>query len=177
MHGRLTSLPSSQLYRRFSVEEVVEFGDLVHDKNLLHIPPVSSWDEAREEHSQLDALLDSGLIQFIDEENQESLSAFKPLVHGIFVSSLFSSIFGTLSPGCVYMNQTLQFAAPVYVEDRVVAKVDIEKIRKWRKGGVVVQCRTVASVANDDNDRFDAKTAVTGTANVWLPTGYVATEE
>lgn len=156
-----------------------QFGDLAHDKNILHFPPASNWDETREEHSQLDALHDSGMIQFYDEEDMQSESppstVIKPVVHGIFVSSLFSAIFGTLSPGCVYMNQTLQFSNPVFVDDRVIGRVDIEKIRKWRKGGVVVQCRTIATVAFHDD--YDGRTAVTGTANVWLPTGYAASKE
>lgn len=127
----------------------------------------------------LHAVHDSGLIQLQDDPTQN----IKPLVHGIFVSSLFSSIFGTLAPGCVYMNQTLSFIKPVFAEDRIVARIEIQKIRRWKKGGLVLQCETSASVIvidDDDNvegnkdggEEDNSTIAITGIANVWLPSGH-----
>jgi 3-hydroxybutyryl-CoA dehydratase len=112
----------------------------------------------------LDAVHASGLIQFDYDPLGRKV---KPLVHGIFVSSLFSSIFSTLSPGCVYLNQSLQFSKPVYADDRVVARITIEKIRRWKKEGLVLQCETTVTVDNDG----DSRTAISGVANVWLPSG------
>eukprot|EP00529_Nitzschia_sp_RCC80_P037036 CAMPEP_0113444314 /NCGR_PEP_ID=MMETSP0014_2-20120614/2603_1 /TAXON_ID=2857 /ORGANISM="Nitzschia sp." /LENGTH=152 /DNA_ID=CAMNT_0000335323 /DNA_START=1 /DNA_END=457 /DNA_ORIENTATION=+ /assembly_acc=CAM_ASM_000159 len=43
------------------------------------------------------------------------------VVHGMLVAALFSSIFGCIAPGCVYLNQTLDFKKPVYVGDTVAA--------------------------------------------------------
>jgi hypothetical protein len=132
------------------------------------------------EMPHLQAVKDSGLIQFInkqdseedDDDDSNDFNSFQPLVHGIFVSSLFSSIFGSLSPGCVYMNQSLNFANPVFAEELILARIEIEKIRKWRRGGVVLQCNTTASVGYDENTGTFTKNAVTGVANVWLPSGY-----
>jgi acyl dehydratase len=165
--------------RRFSVEQIEKFGDLVQDKNILHSPP-SSWEDAVTEMPHLEAVKDSGLIQFSNQQQQNddgsdassSSTMIKPVVHGIFVSSLFSSIFGSLSPGCVYMNQTLQFANPVFAEELILGRIEIQKIRRWRRGGVVLQCHTTASVGHDEDNGTFTKDAVTGVANVWLPSGY-----
>ena len=160
-----------KLERRFSVTQIELFGDLVQDKNILHSPP-KSWEEAVLGMPHLQAVQDAGLMKLNECEDGSNTTTMKPLVHGIFVSSLFSSIFGSLSPGCVYMNQTLHFAHPVFAEELVLARIDIEKIRKWRRGGVVVQCQTKALLVYDENNCTCTKDAVTGVANVWLPSGY-----
>jgi acyl dehydratase len=110
------------------------------------------------------AHLDAGLIK--PQENDNSVT--RPLVHGMLVSSLFSSIFAGLVPGSIYINQTLQFATPVFVDDVIVGRVEIEKIRRWRKGGIVVQCDTHVF------SRLEKIQLIKGTANVWLPEGYEA---
>ena len=69
-------------------------------------------------------------------------------------------------------NQTLHFANPVFAEELILARIEIEKIRKWRRGGVVVQCQTKALLVYDENNCTCTKDAVTGVANVWLPSGY-----
>ena len=160
---------NQQVERCFSKQDVQVFGDLAHDNNILHSSV--NWKEALTEMPHLEAIKDSGLIR-MEEEKNATKSMTKPLVHGILVSSLFSSIFGTLSPGCVYMNQTLQFANPVFVDDLVLARLEIEKIRNWRRGGLVVQCNTTVSVASTETPRIFDKKAVTGMANVWLPSGH-----
>lgn len=111
------------------------------------------------QNPHLGANKDAGLIRL-----KEDGITTKPVVHGILVSGLFSSIFGTLAPGCVYMNQSLGFRAPVYVDDALIGRLEIEKVRRWRRGGVVVECDT--QVLCEGNQ------VIKGTANVWLPSGY-----
>jgi acyl dehydratase len=120
-----------------------------------------NWIDALKEMPHLQSHQDSGLVRL-----EEDGTTTKILVHGILVSSIFSSIFATLVPGCVYMNQTLNFAGPVYADEMVLGRVEIEKVRKWRKGGVVVQCDTQVVVSSSQTP------VVKGTANVWLPSGY-----
>jgi acyl dehydratase len=159
--------------RIFTAENVANFGELVQDKNILHSP--MNWEEALTKMPEMRAQDDSGLIQL-----QQDGVTTKPLVHGMLVSSIFSSIFAALVPGCVYMNQTLNFVAPLHVDDVVLGRIEIEKVRKWRRGGVVVQCDTqVLSKQNRDKDDdclFDSP-VIKGTANVWLPSGYALLEE
>jgi acyl dehydratase len=141
---------------------VAEFGDIIRDKNVLHSSTV--WNELVREQPHLQANLDAGLIQL-----DEDCVVTRPLVHGMLVSSIFSSIFSNLSPGCVYLNQSLTFAAPVFVDELVTGRIEITKVRKWRRGGVVVQCDT--KVFRSDS------VVVNGDANVWLPSGYSESSE
>jgi acyl dehydratase len=130
----------------------------VQDNNILHSP--MNWKDALNDMPHLKAQYDSGLIQ-LDEDGETT----KALVHGMLVASIFSSIFGSLVPGCVYLNQRLNFAAPVYADEIVLGRIEIEKVRKWRRGGIVVQCDT--QVLNSEETAV-----IKGTANVWLPSGY-----
>lgn len=157
--------------RIFSTQEIQNFGDLIGDKNILHSSGLQWNDVLLAKLPHLQALDESKLIQF-EESQTENPPIMKPLVHGIFVSSLFSSIFGSLSPGCIYLNQTLNFSNPVHAEDMVLARIEIQKIRKWRRGGVVVQCNTTVVDVPDQPNEKSKTVLVTGTANVWLPSGY-----
>ena len=111
------------------------------------------------------AHFDADLIRSSTTINSGTL----PLVHGMLVSSIFSSIFASLVPGCVYVNQNLNFVAPVFCGQNVVGRLEIEKIRKWRKGGVMVQCDTQVLSVKEQQSQL-----ITGVANVWLPEGYPA---
>ena len=53
------------------------------------------------------------------------------IVHGMLTASLISAAIGTKlpGPGCIYMNQTLKFLAPVYVGDTVCAVVTVKELR------------------------------------------------
>ena len=143
-----------------------------------------SWNEdLMTEKSYLRANLDSGLIEFENDEDEDdgSVKTTRPLVHGMLVSSIFSSIFSTLSPGAVYLNQSLGFASPVFVNEPVVGRVEIERVRRWRRGGVVVECETRVfrlsiggGGGDDDGDDDRSGVAIKGNANVWLPSGYAS---
>ena len=138
---------------------------------------------------QRSALEAAGLIQFQndgkghDNDGPTSITTPKALVHGIFVSGIFSSIFASIAPGCVYVNQGLDFCGPVFVEDTVVGCLQIERIRDWtrrrRKGGVVVECHTRVYKVLNNNSAYqqqsqspaEAQLVIKGRANVWLPIG------
>jgi acyl dehydratase len=166
--------------RIYSVLDVESFASCVQDHNPIH--SAMDWETAVNSDAFWKIYQQNKMIEFNDS-SQGKIT--KPIVHGMLVSSIFSSIFASLSPGCIYMNQTLSFENPVYVNDKVVGKIEIEKIRKWRKGGVVVQCKTEAFVLQDekvqdgtmaamsqDELHLVNRIAVKGTANVWLPSGY-----
>lgn len=158
--------------RTYTSEEVDGFGNLIRDFNPLHSSPcIDSWEEEADKELfelQRSALEASGLIRG------------KALVHGMFVSSIFSSIFASIAPGCVYVNQDLDFKAPVFAEDTVVGSIKIAKIRDWtrRKGGVVAECQTriyklIPSEETNISGPSQAELVIKGTANVWLPIGHM----
>ena len=147
---------------------------------------------------QRDVHENAGLIQYEEEEDDaddcdvdidtNKIRPTKALVHGIFVSSIFSSMFANIAPGCVYINQSLDFVSPIFVHDIIIGCISIEKIRRRRGDGIVVQCQTrvykykdINSNNNNNNNNVGrkilqqpshAQMAVKGHANVWLPIGY-----
>lgn len=83
----------------------------------------------------------------------------KPLAHGMLAASMFGSIFGVRVRGCVYVSQSLQFRAPIFVGDTVTARVDVVDVRPRSRR---VTCSTVLT-------RDDGVVATTGEATVLLP--------
>ena len=126
-------------------------------------------------------------------------SSSSSLVHGMFVAGIFSSLFAALAPGCIYLNQTLEFVAPVFVntnattnsDDIVIGCLQIEKLRPMRRnrGGIVVHCHTrvykqsqhgyhrptTTLKSLDPPQPQSAQLVIHGRATVWLPLGYAGT--
>jgi hypothetical protein len=120
--------------RVFSSEEVDAFCNLLHDYNPLHQLWMGS-DCQSHESSVPDSIRHHPLLKWNETDHPGlSKAASKPLVPGMLVSGLFSSIFGTLLPGTIYISQQLQFVSPVYVRDCVLARVQIVDIRASGKG-------------------------------------------
>lgn len=171
VHHRITNLTHlalldfrfTKVQRSFSLEEINQFGLLVKDQNFLHeaIPWSDDIETMQTTFPVTQAHITEGLV--IRETNSDLT---RPLVHGILLSSMFSSIFAHIAPGCVYINQSLNFASPVFANKLVRSRVTIEKLRRWPKGGIVVQCDTQVHKVEDDT------VAVKGVANVWLPEGH-----
>ncbi len=64
---------------------------------------------------------------------------FKACVaHGILSASYVSSVFGMHlpGPGCIYISQTLNFKAPVYVGAEVVTRVEIQELIPGRRRAI-----------------------------------------
>ena len=166
--------------RIYSNDDVSKFSSLIQDFNPLHCSLSSSEVDAdnnnirnnnleenllqSEQQKMRDAHEAAGLVEYYEENNSENER--RSLVHGMYVSSIFSSLFANLAPGCVYVNQTLDFIKPIFVHDTVVGWIDIEKIRNYRRrskdGGIVVQCRTrvykiINSNNNNNNDNGSGK--------------------
>jgi|TARA_R110002094_G_scaffold77498_2_gene83939 3-hydroxybutyryl-CoA dehydratase len=56
------------------------------------------------------------------------------IAHGMLSAGLLSTLFGTKlpGPGAIYMNQSLNFKAPVCIGDTVVARVTLKEINGKR---------------------------------------------
>lgn len=65
------------------------------------------------------------------------------IVHGMLTASLISAVIGTKlpGPGCIYMNQTLKFLAPVRVGDTVYAVATVRELMPEKKRVILTtQC-------------------------------------
>ncbi|WP_211097011.1 MaoC family dehydratase [Neolewinella litorea] len=96
--------------RVFTEEDVYSFAQLSGDNNPVH----------------LDADYAAGSI-------------FKRrIVHGFFVASTFSKIFGTIFPGkgSIYLSQTLKFIAPVYLNEEVSTKTTLIEFDSLKRRGI-----------------------------------------
>jgi len=76
---------------------------------------------------------DSNPIHCTDEH---TVSRFKgKIVHGMLVGGLISAVLGTKLPGhgTIYVSQTMKFIKPVYVNESVMARVEVTGIDENRK--------------------------------------------
>jgi len=93
----------ARISKTISEQEVLQFADIVKDHNPVHI----------------------------DKDFAKKSIFGRRIVHGMFGASLISAVLGTKlpGPGAIYLSQTLQFLAPVFIGDTITAKVKVIKIR------------------------------------------------
>ena len=96
----------------------------------------------------------------VDREFAEKSRYKKRIVHGLLSASFFSSLFGTKLPGygCVYASQTLDFKRAIYIDDTVVAKIEVVEVLIKEK---TVIFKTTCSVKG--------KVAISGIARIFMP--------
>ena len=79
-------------------------------------------------------------------------SPFKgTIVFGMLTASLISAVIGTKlpGPGCIYMNQTLKFLAPVRVGDTVYAVVTLKELQDKNRALFDTKCYVKDTVVLD----------------------------
>ena len=83
------------------------------------------------------------------------------IAHGMLSASFISTVLGTKlpGPGCIYMNQTLKFKAPVRVNDTVRARATVTDIVPEKRR---VLLKTVCTVGD--------MVVLEGEATVMVPT-------
>lgn len=96
----------------------------------------------------------------MSDEYAEGSRFKKRIAHGLISASFFSALFGTKlpGPGCVYVNQSLKFLRPVYINDTVTARVVLTDID-------VVKRRLFFDTICEVN----RKKVITGKAEIYLP--------
>ena len=95
---------SASISKTFTDDDVLTFANISGDKNPIHL-----------------------------DENYSAKTRFgKRLVHGILTSGLISALLGMElpGPGSIYIKQTLNFRAPVFIGDTITVKVTVTNIRK-----------------------------------------------
>lgn len=117
----------------FTQEAVNRFSEICGDNNPLHVDPAFA---------------------------QSSMFG-GTIVHGILVSSLFSTLFGRAIHGSIYVSQSLHFKRPVFVGASVRAKMEIVSVDHRAKGSLLT-CTTTCCL-------LDGTLAVVGEAKVLLP--------
>lgn len=93
----------SKISKVFSAQDVESFASLSCDINPVHL----------------------------DEEYAKQTFFRKRIVHGFLYGSLISAIIGSKMPGhgSIYMHQEMNFKRPVYINEKVTAKVIITEIK------------------------------------------------
>ncbi len=92
------------LTRTITDEMVVAYADLIGDHNPVHL----------------------------DEAFAATTRFGRRISHGMLVAGLISTAIATdlPGPGSVYLGQTLQFRAPVYLGDTITVHIEVIKVRQ-----------------------------------------------
>jgi len=66
----------------------------------------------------------------IDEIHAKQTKFGKRIAHGLLVSSFISTVLGTMlpGPGTIYVSQSVNFKAPVYIGDTIEARVTVKEL-------------------------------------------------
>lgn len=126
---------SHSVTRTFTQEDVNAFARLIGDHNPIH--------------------LDVAAAQKAGFPNT--------ICHGVLVGSLFSTIMGMHLPGpqSVYMQQTFQFTAPVFVGETVTATVRVREFHREKK---MLWLDTIVTKPNTAANNSEPTVCIAGTA-------------
>ncbi len=110
------------LTRTITDEMVVAYADLIGDHNPVHL----------------------------DEAFAATTRFGRCIAHGMLVAGLISTVIASdlPGPGSVYLGQTLQFKAPVYLGDTITVKVEAIKVREDKP---IVTLATVCTNQDGNN--------------------------
>jgi len=124
---------SKEIEKVFVENEVLIFAEITTDRNPAHV----------------------------DKEYASKTMFKKQIVHGMYVGSMFSAIFGVDLPGLgsIYIKQSLKFTKPVYFGDKITARVTVKEL-KIERNRVVFDCVAF----NQDNE-----TVIIGEAEIMPP--------
>lgn len=96
----------------------------------------------------------------IDEEFAKTTRMKTRVAHGMLTASLVSAVLGTKlpGPGCLFVNNTSNFRAPVMIGDTVTARATVARLDAKRN---FVELETSCTVGDT--------VVLDGTALVWVP--------
>jgi len=96
----------------------------------------------------------------LNEEFAKTTRMKTRLAHGMLTASLISAVLGCKlpGPGCLYVNQTSNFRAPVMIGDTVTARATVVRLDARRN---FVEFETRCEVGG--------KTVLDGSALLWVP--------
>jgi acyl dehydratase len=111
---------SASLTKTFSDEDVRSFAEASGDKNPVHL----------------------------DDEYAAGTQFKRRLVHGMLTAGLVSAVLAMElpGPGSIYLSQSINFRAPVFIGDTITATVTILKIRESKN---IVTLETICKNQDD----------------------------
>ena len=111
---------NASLSKTFTDEDVRQFASISGDENPVHL----------------------------NDEYAAQTPFKKRIVHGMLTAGLISAVLGTQLPGegSIYISQSLNFRAPVYLNDTITARVEVIKIHERKP---IITLKTVC--ANQDD--------------------------
>ncbi len=111
---------NSSLTKTFNDADVRAFAEISGDKNPIHL----------------------------DDEYAAQTRFKQRLVHGMLTAGLISAVLGTQlpGPGSIYIRQSINFRAPVYIGETITATVTISQIRT---GKPIITLETVCKNQDD----------------------------
>lgn len=70
----------------------------------------------------------------LDEEYAKSSIFGKRIAHGMLSASFISAVLGTILPGegSIYISQSLNFKAPVFINDVITTNVEVIEVKRNR---------------------------------------------
>lgn len=128
---------SASIQKTFTDSDVLTFAIISGDKNPIHL----------------------------DEDYAANTQFKHRIVHGILTSGLISAVLGMQlpGPGSIYLQQTIKFLAPVFLDDTITAIVTVKNIREDKPiitletkcvnqdGTIVIDGEAVLLVPRDDH--------------------------
>jgi 3-hydroxybutyryl-CoA dehydratase len=110
---------SHTITRQITARDVETFADLVGDHNPIHL----------------------------DKAYAATTRFGRRIAHGMISAGLISAAIAEGWPGAIYLSQTLEFRAPVYLDDTVTARVTVAAVRSDKP---IVTYRTACYNQDDD---------------------------
>ena len=111
---------SASLTKTFTDEDVRSFAKISGDINPVHL----------------------------DDDFAAGTQFKQRLVHGMLTAGLLSAVLGTKlpGPGSIYLSQSINFRAPVFINDTITATVTVAKIHE---GKPIITLETVCKNQDD----------------------------
>jgi acyl dehydratase len=167
-----------ELHRKYTQADVNAFCEVSGDYNPVHSSrPVCD-----------DSNVDANTHDYHTQHHQQLQPDSRSIVHGVLLTSIFSTIFGTLIPGCMYRSQSFKFYHPVYVDEEVFGHVIVTRLRQINNRdsnndnnnintngcGVLCKCDTtiykkIHPCSINSNEEIVDMLCIDGEAQVWIP--------